>query len=149
VNRYADYETLRSISSSLSSLNSATLARVVVWKANANNTLPSACDIAVPPTGVGPYGSPGLCNVYSPAQVGQGYTSVGFPPTSSTSPTCTSTSWDTNWCPTGRANSTGSGDYVGIYIEIRYTSVTKTLPWTGLAIKRSAIYRIEPPHVGG
>jgi hypothetical protein len=147
-NRYADYEGLRTLSAGLSGLSSATPTKVIVWKANAFNTPPAACK-DVTPGASGSYGVPGLCNVYSETQLDTTTILPGFPPTSSSSPTCASGSWDAQWCPTGRINAEGNGDWIGVWVEFEFESVTGIVPGDPFTFSTQAIYRLEPPFVGG
>lgn len=146
-NRFADYEALRALSAGLSGLKSTTVTKVIIWKANSANTPPSGC-MSITPSGTGTFGVSGSCNVYSSAQLTSTSTS-GFPATSSSNPSCGAGSWDGNWCPTSRVNVEGSGDYIGVYVELEYTSLTGVIPGGKLTFSNQAIYRLEPPYVGG
>ncbi len=151
-NRFADFEALRAISASTIGLKQITMTKVIVWDATlpANNTVPTSCkNVAVSQFSVGTFGVSQLCNVYSPAQISNAYP-VGFPAGSSASPSCPAGSWDANWCPvTDRSNSDGFGDYLGMYVEVVYNAFTGFVPNKKITISESAVYRLEPPYVGG
>ena len=52
---------------------------------------------------------------------------------------------DRMWCPTSRQSSQAIGaDYLGIYMEVRYTYITKMFPGSGITIRDRAIMRLEP-----
>lgn len=146
-NRYADYEALRALSSALSGVENAEISKVVIWKANSYSDPPSSCT-SINPGSSGTFGVSGLCNVYSAAQVNT-IAPVGFPATSSQNPTCTAGSWDARWCPTSRVNAEGNGDWIGVWVELDYTSVTGIVPGGSFAFSAQAVYRLEPPYVGG
>ena len=58
---------------------------------------------------------------------------------------CSAGAPDRYWCPTARQNSQALGaDYLGVWMEIRYTYVTKVLPGTGITIRDRAVMRLEP-----
>jgi Flp pilus assembly protein TadG len=151
--RSADYEMLRSISATANSMTNMTLTKVIVWEANGSDTPPAACkSIVVSPTGLTAKGVANSCNVYSLAQV-ETAQPTGFPAGSSTNPTCAG-AWDVNWCPVGtatgaRINADGSGDYLGVYIEMVYTPLTRIVIPNGITVTEQAIYRLEPPFIGG
>jgi hypothetical protein len=136
--RYGDYETLRSLSSSLSSLtSSATINRVIIFRAPSNGQVPASC-LAVPVTG-SKAGVSGSCNVYSAAQVANASLS-NF----STPAVCSAGAWDSSWCPLSRQSRT---DQVGVYIELNYTTLTKLLP-VSTTLKGTSVYAIEPLPIG-
>jgi len=149
--RLADYQGLQALSAGLAGMRGTTVERAVVWKANTSTS-------PVPPSGVcsstkPAYGSTttagvlGSCNIYSRAQINTG-SFAGFPGGSSTAATCTG-GWDSNWCPLSRVVNEGSSDWVGLWVEIKYTSLTKFVPNGNLTMARGAVYRVEPPYIGG
>jgi len=157
-NRFADYELLRSLSSGLDVVGSPKLA--IVWKANSTNEVPPAC-LGISAVGVGKKGIPGVCNVYSKEQI-ETSNPVGFPAGASTNPLtppqnqppaatppCPSASWDANWCSWQRNNFIGSGDYLGLHVEMEYTPITGITGSAVITMTESTIYRLEPPFVGG
>ena len=145
-NTSADFQTLRSISETFGNMKGVTLTKVIVWKANTSNNVPANClNLPVIATA---NGIPGSCNVYSPAQVTSASEVTGFGrPLGATA--CTTSNWDTNWCPMGRVNADGQGDYLGVYIEMTYAPLTK-FAFTGtITMSEQVIYRLEPPYIGG
>ena len=86
--RYGDYEALRSLSTSLASLtSSATVKRVIIFKAPSDGQVPANC-LAVAVTGA-KAGVSGPCNVYGPTQVANASLSNFSTPTA-----CSSGAWD-------------------------------------------------------
>lgn len=140
--RWADYEGLRSLDSTLSGATRLTVKKAIVYKATASNgQVPSACS-SITPVSNAANGVSGSCNVYSAAQV-KTPTPSGF--IAGTGNSCASGSWDTNWCPTTRNAQT---DFVGLYLDATYTPITGLLPNT-FTIKRYTVYDVEPTAVGG
>jgi Flp pilus assembly protein TadG len=143
--RHADYEALRAVESSLQSAERLEVVKVVIFRStDANGVVPTACrDYNVSGLTVGSFGinSGGVqCNVYTNTQV-QSSGQSGFPLA-----TCTG-AWDQQWCPLNRDNTRPSSDFLGVYLEVRYESMTGLLPNT-ITIKRSSIYLLEPEAVG-
>ncbi|MBI2703842.1 MAG: pilus assembly protein [Actinobacteria bacterium] len=138
-NRLADYEALQQLSSAFGGLKRATVTKISIWKANSNNTVPAACKTS---------SQPGLCNFYTKAQMNTN-TPVGFPGGSFGSPSCAG-GWDAAWCPVFRENRDVVGaDWLGVWVEIQYTSFTNLIPGMTLTMSEQAIYRLEPPFIGG
>ena len=136
--RYADYETLRSISSTVSGVSkNATVKRVIIFKAPSDGAVPASC-LAVTPTG-SKAGVSGTCNVYNAAQVAN-LSLSNF----STPAACAGTAWDSNWCPVNRQP---QQDRNGVYVEFDYTTLTKLLP-PNLTLQDDAVYDIEPTPIG-
>jgi hypothetical protein len=133
--RFADFETLRAVSSGLSGLPAGSLQRVVVWKATDDANGPKCT--------TGPSVA-NVCNVYTAAQVADA-SGAGFPGGSSTSPTCPSSSWDAAWCPLNRSDTERAQDYVGVYVEVQYRSLTRVVSLDNVRLTSWAVYRIEPP----
>jgi hypothetical protein len=145
--RYADFDALRAIDSSLGGASNIEVERVIIWKApNATAGVPQNC-LDVGYTGLGTKGVGGLCNVYSPAQVATS-SPVGFPGGSATNPTCAGGSWDANWCPRGRDRTPPGVDFVGVYVEVKYTMLTSILPVDELTFVSETVYHLEPTYVG-
>ncbi len=148
--RLADYQGLQALSSGLSGMRNTTIERAVVWNANTSTSAvpPGPCTSVTPGyASTAANGVSGSCNIYSRAQVNT-TSLVGFPAGSSTATTCTS-SWDSNWCPLARSNTDGAGDWVGLWVEIKFTSLTKFVPGGSLKMSRGAVYRLEPSYIGG
>jgi len=140
--RWADYEGLRSLDSSLSSASRLTINKVVIYKATAaDGKVPSSCSSIVPASNAA-NGVSGTCNVYSATQV-KTSTPSGFVMGSGNS--CAGGSWDTNWCPNSR---NPQSDFVGLYVDATYAPITKLLP-SNFTIKRYTVYDVEPTAVGG
>jgi len=86
------------------------------------------------------------CSIYSAAQVAAAAAGGG------TFGSCSSTtSWDYNYCAgpaavTDPRNNTmvGGPDYVGIYAEYTYDTITGLLPQNTITITDQVVYRIEP-----
>ena len=138
-NRFADYETLRSIATSVDNLAGASLQRVIIYKPTGlDGDVPAAC-LAVAATGTSAKGVAGTCNVYSPAQV-MTASPIGFPDNGSA--TC-GTGWDQLWCPFARDDTAPNTSGFGVYVEVDYEPFTYVIDHT-MTIERTAVYRVEP-----
>lgn len=136
--RYGDYETLRSLSSSLSSLSGNTsIKRVIIFKAPANGQVPANC--LTVPVSTTQAGITATCNVYGPAQVANPSLSNFSTPTA-----CSSGAWDFAWCPISRIATT---QQIGVFIELNYTTITKLLP-VSTTLTGTSVYSIEPLPIG-
>ena len=136
-----------------SKLTNMTLVRVIVYDAAGATGAPPANCLSISPVGlttkgVKNSGGTNSCSVYSPAQVAAAAANGG------TFGSCTSSaSWDFNYCagtagiPDPRQNSltaTNGPDYVGIYAEYTYDTITGLLPVNTIKVVDKAVYRIEP-----
>lgn len=134
-------------------LTNMKLVKVIVYEASGAAGQPAANCLSRSSVGLvtkGVKNASGVqsCSIYSPEQVAAAAANGG------TFGSCTDTnSWDYNWCagtagiPDPRQNSltaTGGPDYVGIYAEYVYDTVTGLLPGNTLKITDSVVYRIEP-----
>ncbi len=143
--RYADYETLRSISSQIGGLNDTALEKVIVYRAtDADGSVPAGC-LTIAPAAGGAGDSNLDCNVYSPAQVATG-SLTGFG--SDSNGDCSGGSWDRFWCPTGRERDFNPlPDRVGVYVRLQYQPITGVFPGA-LTIERRAVFQVEPCSAG-
>lgn len=139
----ADFETLQALQSSLAGTSASTLRRVIVYDASvaasegAADEPPASCR-AVTPSASGPAGVPGVCNVYSAAQVAADDASRF-----GNSSGCAG-DWDQNYCPTTGRDRTGENpDRVGVWVELDFDQVTSVLPGD-LSLTRAAVYQLEP-----
>jgi hypothetical protein len=139
--RYADYETLRSLSSSLSGLSGAEVTRVIVYKADGlDGEVPPAC-LAVTPSPTAARGVAGVCNVYSAQQASQSNPGIGFRDDGTGS--CAG-SWDANFCPDSRNDSPPDTTDLGVYVEISYRPITNLIPGPTFSIDERAVFAVEP-----
>jgi Flp pilus assembly protein TadG len=134
--RSADYTIIKAIEAAMAEVPSSHIQRIIVYKADtANSAVPSAC-LAINGSG----GVAGSCNVYQASDLGR--------PESDFTASCTGNAGsapDHYWCPTGRQATQALGaDYLGVYMQVRYTYVTKIFPGTGVTIHDRAIMRLEP-----
>jgi Flp pilus assembly protein TadG len=148
----SDQAALTALWAGISSVQSISVQRVVIFKANpttwssqASDALkepPTACLTAtLVATGTGVTGS---CNVYSGAQAQAAATSF----VTAGAACSTSTGYDRFWCPatrkTGLTDNSGRGpDYIGMYVLIRYTTFTGFLVKT-VDMADTTIVRLEP-----
>lgn len=140
--RFADYDILRAVQSTISGADSLRIERVIVYKStSADGTVPAEC-LAVPATGTGSKGVANVCNVYSAQQVNSDNAGWFSSPTVEQR-TCTSGAWDASWCPTGRRRDLNSPEYLGVYVEAEYQGFTKLFP-TNRDIRRHAVFQVEP-----
>ena len=134
--RAADYTILKSVEAAMAEVPSSRILRVIVYKAaTSNSTVPANC-LAVAGSG----GVAGSCNVYRTSDLAR--------PASDFTASCTGNSGsapDRYWCPTGRQATQALGaDYLGVYMEVQYTYVTKLFPGSGITIHDRAVMRLEP-----
>lgn len=133
--RLADYYALQAAQSGLSGV---TIQTVVIFKSTtADGAVPSACL-------QGPANSPGtdvsgVCNAYTASDVST-LTSSNFSGTTS----CDSTAPDRFWCPLGRDDSLTNSEYLGVYVQAFHRYVSNWFPGTGITIKQTAVFKIEP-----
>ena len=138
--RLADYTILKSIEAAMAEIPTARIQKIIVYRASTSNSAPTSSCLAIAvPTGSSPAGrndANGVCNVYGPNSLALAETAF--------SGSCTGAP-DQNWCPTSRQSTQALGaDYLGIYMEVRYTYITKMFPGSGITIRDRAIMRLEP-----
>ena len=133
----ADFETLQALQSALAATSASSLERVIVYDAGGGNgdSPPQICLDEIPLDSA-PAGVPGLCNVYSAAQV------AADDPTKFGGPVCAG-SWDQNYCPASRNRGGETPDRVGVWVELDFEQVTSVLPGS-LSLTRAAVYQLEP-----
>lgn len=140
--RFADYEALRIVNTSLQSLSSGDLERVIIFDATSGAKAPSAGCLAIAATdNLVKKGTTG-CNVYGPRQVKTTSLS-GFQSSTVALDDCTSSSWDANWCPPTRDRISTTPDRVGVYVEVTYGRFTGILPGD-LTMNETKIFQLEP-----
>ena len=134
--RSADYTILKSVEAAMAEVPSSRIQRIIVYKAaTSNSAVPNECLAISGSSG----GVPGLCNVYRAVDLARPLSDFGG------TTSCTSSSPDRYWCPTSRQAQQALGaDYLGVYMEVRYTYVTKMFPGSGVTIHDRAIMRLEP-----
>jgi Flp pilus assembly protein TadG len=134
--RSADYDVLKSIEAAMKEIpDTARVQRIVIYKANTSNSVPTASCMAGTPSS-----SPSApCNVYTGADLTR--PASDFAGTTS----CGASAPDRFWCPVTRQNQQALGaDYLGVWMQVRYNYVTHVFPGTGLTIRDRAIMRLEP-----
>lgn len=139
--RSADFLALRSFNASFATLRNITLTKVVIYKTVAEGSsqpVNSTCfTAATPPSG-------GYCNIYTASQLqslGSDHT-VHFGPTAFS---CGSSAWDRYWCPVNRIDQVDSNpDWLGIYVQVHYRSMTGLWLAGGLPLKDRVVMRLEP-----
>jgi hypothetical protein len=149
--RFADFEALRAIDSSMSTASRVEIDRVIIWRTDdPDGAVPQTClDIAVSDGDTSPKGSAAAhCNVYSGAQVAATSPATGFSADPDADDCADGASWDWFWCPVDRVSSTtggaGSADFVGVYLEATYEPLTGIITTDEYTVEREAVYRIEP-----
>ncbi len=132
--RLADWSLLQGAKSVLNEIGLSNVEYLVVYKA--------ASATGLPPTGCGgstPSSQNNLCNVYTGSQL-TSLTQSSFTGTSS----CTGTSPDRFWCPTGRqAVQHLNPDFLGVYIKARSNTLTNFFG-SPLGLRSTAVMRLEP-----
>lgn len=140
----ADLLAVQAVSARLSSRSTFTINKIVIFKSTSAATgVPTNCLGATALSNGG--SAADFCNVYSTSQVSQMV--AGTAPASAFTGTCAvgGTRWDDSWCPSKRINdlyATGGPDYVGVYVEIRQSSITGA--FGTFTLKDTAVMRIEP-----
>lgn len=135
----ADKRTLLALDANLGKLKSSTVNKVIIYKSTtANGLVPTNCSSLSTNSSSG-NGITGSCNVYSQAQMDNAAFTTQF------SGSC-STGWDHWWCPSSRKNKlTDPPDYLGLWISVKYTTLTKLFPGTNnLTITDWVVARLEP-----
>lgn len=144
--RFADYEALRAVESTLAGLDGATPLRVITYlSTDVDGAVPQAC-LDVPAAGTSAKGVSGLCNVYSPQQIADDNPG-NFGSSTPALTDCLSSAWDSAWCPTGRSRSLNDPDYLGVFVEAEYEGRTSIIP-TSITVEQRAVYQIEPCKAG-
>lgn len=133
VSAQADYQTLKTIQAGLGS-QSGNVRRIVIFEADANGDMPAACQ-----TAVAGYSGSANCNVYDAtslaglsdaAKWGSG-TSCGL--------------LDGNWCSaTKRSNTQSTATYLGVYVQVNYTYLTKLFGGGSRTLSETTVMRVEP-----
>lgn len=132
--RLADYSSLQSVKAAIADVGPSNVEFVIVFKASsAGGEVPAIC------LGAPPKSQPGVCNVYTGAQL-QSLTQADFTGTTS----CTGTSPDRFWCPTTRRNIQILGpDYIGVYVRARHSMLTNFFGQQ-LTLTTKTVMRLEP-----
>jgi hypothetical protein len=130
--RLADFNILKQVEAAIAEIDNTLIERVVIYKSTTlDGEAPQACVDGTPQAG--------LCNVYTPAQMGS-LTESDFD-----SPTCTGDP-DSAWCPVTREDRQVVGaDYVGVWIQVHRDWITGLFPPSaGLTMTDNAVMRLEP-----
>lgn len=128
--RSADYNLLQGVRAAVADLPTASIVRIVVFRANTSGTPSATCRAGTPSAGE-------PCNIYTAA-------SLTLPLSAFTgTTTCTGSSPDLRWCPTGRVVDQATADYLGVWLEIRRDHLTDLIPGT-TTIHSTAVMRLEP-----
>lgn len=152
VNRYADRSALQAYSAGLAKAKNTQAKFMIIYKpaqaAGAAGPPSSSCLTAaraLAATNVAPAGLAGggdNCNIYSRDQIATaGSTTTGFASASACDP---GTAWDRFWCPVNRVKQLSGPDYLGIYVEATYTTITKVPGVSQLTFSDYTVYRLEP-----
>lgn len=140
----ADYLGIVALRSALSTLPTAQVDRVVVYKADANGD-PNDARCLQKGAWESDHGILGECNIYSGSEV---LTAASTSFTSASATSCSlGLSLDARWCPVSRlapSSSFVTGDSVGVFIEIRYQSRTRLFNYTQIVMKDRFVMRVEP-----
>lgn len=143
--RPADQFALQAIMTQFTSLKNVSLTRVIIYKAAASDgAVPGTC-LAI--TGSSGGGVNGSCNVFNSQQpLVAALATAGTAPASGFMATCTGSTGgdlDRYWCPTDRISDISSSpDWVGVYVEARYTYLTKVFG-PSRTITDRAVFRAE------
>jgi Flp pilus assembly protein TadG len=143
--RYADYNTIQSLESSLSAIDRLEVERVVVYRADSvDGRVPAACeDVAISDDLSAKGNAAQRCNIYSAAQVAfQGNSLTVYGGTTA----CAAGSWDQYWCPTTRSRGTDTTDpdHLGVYVSTNYQALTGLLGAPEIKLESDVVFRLEP-----
>jgi Flp pilus assembly protein TadG len=129
----ADVEALRSVNASLSSIN-ANIDRVVVFEADTNGDMPTACE-----TASAGYTGSANCNVYDSTSIAN----LGTLSWWGSGLSCGSA--DSNWCSATHRNDTqASATYIGVHVEITRPYLTSFFGGGTQTMSETTVMRIEP-----
>lgn len=137
--RNADYLGIEGFVATMGQAKNVTIEKIVIYEAVDADGAPRdpSCFTSANPS------ASYHCNVYTGAQVA----SIGADSLTHFGPndtSCGATAWDADWCPLTRKDRQGDPpDKVGIYAEVRYTSVTSLLPVIE-KLKDRTVMQIEP-----
>jgi len=140
--RGADFLALRAFNAGFFTAQSnVTVTKVVIYKPLAEGSsapISATCFSSATPAATA------KCNVYTAsmlATLGTSYPTHFGPDASS----CGTTAWDRNWCPLTRLDQQDAAtDWVGVYVELTYVSVTRLWLRSGVTFTDRAVMRIEP-----
>lgn len=130
----ADWSILQAAKKSNGALNNGQLQYLVVFDAgSATGTLASVNSTCLAGTSV-----TNVCNVYTAADLARPSSDFG----------CGNTAPDRFWCPSSRkvaasAASGGPPSYLGVYVKVRHSAITKALG-NGVDFKDQSVLRLEP-----
>ncbi|MBS1847687.1 MAG: pilus assembly protein [Actinobacteria bacterium] len=152
----SDRSVLLAIASSLTPAQQNAVRQIIVYSTtDPAGAVPAGC-LSITNT-TGSASSPGTkagvsgCNVYGAGTLKYVVANPGVdtPWINSAGNGCDSTDLDYNWCPASRARSLTSGtfDYLGVYIRLSRPSVTK-FGIGDQTIARRAVFRFEPAFGG-
>lgn len=128
--RLADYDAMQALSGALADFDVSDIQRIIIFKPEADGSLPPLCDTAA---------QSGLCNHYSGADLSAPITDFQGVAGS----TCATSSRDTLWCPLDRiAEQFPSADWIGVRVEVMHHSVAPFLSDT--TIVDTTVMRLEP-----
>jgi Flp pilus assembly protein TadG len=133
--RLADYNVLQTVKAALADIPSGNIDWIVVFKANSAATPSAPCQ-----TGTSQSGGTTPCNVYTSASLNLDQSAF----TGTTS--CTGSSPDRFWCPTGRVNEQATADYLGVWVQLHRARITPLIPGQTI-IHATAVMRLEPPGI--
>jgi hypothetical protein len=142
--RGADYFALQTFYAQMNQADQITVNKVVIYR----TTDPAGAPLS-PTCFTNPAGSAANnCSVYTWAQVTAAGTDASGTVLATNfgtaGGTCAGTAWDVNWCPIGRnVEQADPPDYLGIYANVTYKSLTGLLPTT-VTMTDQAVYRLDP-----
>lgn len=128
----ADVEGLLAIEAALGNL-SDNVNRVVVFEADADGRMPSACRTASPGFSGG-----ANCNVYGATEMAN-LTNTSF---WGSGTSCGSA--DGNWCPTSRSNILPNATYLGVRVEVERDFLTGFFGGGSHSMGETTVMRVEP-----
>jgi Flp pilus assembly protein TadG len=137
----ADYNTVQTVLSAMSSIPTANVDIIVIFDASTSGTVSATCAAGTPITNNSAPPNNGTgCNVYTASQFSLGSASYG----------CGGSSPDRFWCPTGAArqnsmSQTNGPAYIGVYVKAHRAFITKIFGTTGPTMTSTSVLRLEPP----
>ena len=142
--RSADYLALQSFYALMNQSKNVTVNKIVIYRTTSANGAPLNSICLTSSSGSLAYN----CSVYTWTQATQVATDVSgtilAADFGTTGSGCSASAWDYNYCPLNRqVEQADPPDYVGVYANVTYKSLTGLLPTT-VTMTDQAVYRIDP-----
>ena len=138
--RSADYLALQSFYAQMAQAKNMTVNKVVIYKTTVGERRPARPELLH----LAHAGSPRTCATSTPGRRSRASARnylTNFGPTDTA---CAAAAWDVNFCPLNRKrHQSDPPDYVGVYANVTYKSLTGLLPNT-ITLTDQSVARIDP-----